>query len=387
MIYSKFIRKSSEPIFTEFAGINRLRKDKLSFSYIDNAILLPKKGKLSAGVATYEGSFIPSSSFNGNDEREPYKGTFLVDNSLAIYVGCFYSVWGHAFLDNLRRLWFLHTPEAKLMIENGAKLVYLCHMDGYMTDSFKSLVRMADINPDLFVQITSPTQIKTLVYPDASFCFADNASFHREHVCLIERILNKIPSVEVPPKIYFTRTALPSTIWREYGEYKIESVFANLGYKIYSPEKLSLQEQLTLMKNCTHFAATEGSVAHNSIFCKPHTNIAIIRKADYINEYQLSINEMRDLKVSYIDAHHTVPPYTNSVLVGPFYLCITKELEKFVGHNICHLPYWCLPSYWWYVIRRNRFFARYISNRRFIHNIEMYFRNRYYHINDNIREL
>ena len=158
-----------------------------------------------------------------------------------------------------------------------------------------------------------------------------------------------------------------------------------MGYAIFCPEKLTLDEQLLLLKNCREFVAAEGSIAHNSIFCQPGTRITILRKADYVNNYQLAINEMRSLDVTYVDIHHSVPPYPKSITIGPFYLCVTQNLERFVGRRIPHLPYWMLPSYWWFVVRRIAWMERYISNRKFVRRIEFALWDKHMRANDGIR--
>ena len=103
-----------------------------------------------------------------------------------------------------------------------------------------------------------------------------------------------------------------------------------------------------MLNQCKSFAATEGSVAHLSLFCPPKTNVVIINKAVYLNFHQVMINEYADLNVTYIEAHHSIKAHHEHPWWGPFYLCITRNLENYVGHPIPHLPHWLLPSYWEY---------------------------------------
>lgn len=135
--------------------------------------------------------------------------------------------------------------------------------------------------------------------------------------------------------------------FREFWEKSIERVFKKLGYRIIYPESLSVDDQITLLNNCKYFAATEGSISHSSIFCKPRTSVVIIRKSHLVYSYQLSINEMADLNVTYIDAHRSANLNKAVPYYGPFYLCINRNLERYVGHKILHLPYWLDPM--WYV--------------------------------------
>lgn len=357
----------------------------LGYQTLHDAFIVPSDGFNRAGVCTSAKEFIPSSSFSGGEQRTVAFETFRRVEESAIYVGCLYSVWGHAFLDNLRRLWFLTSVEGKDLIAAGVHLVYVNHYRSAPGDNFWKLVRMLGLPVERFELVDECTQFSTLYLPDASFCYAENASFTKEHNDLIEQILAQVPVDSRFENVYFSRACLGNQQWRDYGEYKIERVFKKLGYSIFCPEKLSLEEQLLLLKNCKKFAAAEGSVAHNSIFCRMGTKVVILRKADYVNEYQLAINEMRSLDVTYVDVHHSVPPYPNSIMIGPFYLYITKELQRFAGFYIPHLTYWMMPSYWWYVIRRIPWVERHFSNRRIVHRIEYSLWSKHMHANDEIR--
>ena len=292
--------------------------------------------------------------------------------------------WGHWFTDNISRLWFLSSDEARNAICQGAKIVYTGLFVGQLSDRFKHLLGMAGISADDWIEVKEPTRFKRLLLPDVTFCYADNASFSKRHLEIIDRILAKVPDGVEVDKIYFTRSSIPANLWREYGEYQIEQTFRRMGYLVVSPEKLSLEELFSLLKHCRYFAATEGSVAHNAVFCQPGTHVTIIRKADYFNLHQFSINQMRQLDVTYVDAFHSMTPYKQDTMTyGPFYLYATKEWQSFVGHFVLHLPYWIMPSYWWFVLRRRPFVEKFIANRKIVHRLEdMYAFHNYVYVPD-----
>lgn len=366
-------------------SVIRYTSEHLSFKVLHDAYVLPSDGSNRAGLCTSEKEFISSSSFSGGETREISFEDYKLVDSTAIYVGCFYSVWGHAFLDCLRRVWFLSSEEGKRLMANGVRLVYVNHYQNAPGENFWRLLRMLDLPVERFELIDEVTQFRTIYLPDSSFCYAEGATFSLEHNHLIERILDKVPFDNHYEKVYFSRACLRTQQWREYGEFKIERVFHRLGYSIFCPEKLTLDQQLLLLKNCRCFVAAEGSIAHNSIFCSAGTKVIILRKADYVNEYQLAINEMRSLDVTYVDIHHSVPPYPNSIMIGPFYLYITDELLRFAKINKPHLPYWLLPSYWWYILRRYPLMEKYLSNRKIIRRIEYAIWDKHMHSNDKIR--
>lgn len=142
------------------------------------------------------------------------------------------------------------------------------------------------------------------------------------------------------------------------------------GYFVIHPELHSLADQIALVDKCLYLATTEGSVSHLAVFCKSGTSLVIIRKADYINTYQVAINEVADLKVTYIDAHHSHVADERWPWSGPFYLCTTTYLHNYFGKN----PFWVPPClhcmYWWYRLRQTKWMQQYVSNRHIIKKIE-----------------
>ena len=345
----------------------------------EDAFVLPHEDALVAGVATSSGAFIPSTGLDGNEQRTFDRKNYVRRDIDAIYMGCFHWVWGHYLTDNIKRFWFLYTKECKLLLEQGALLVFTCVCNKDITDNGRLIFGMADVDASQLHLVKEPTQFRRLYVPDSSFVHSELTKdssgeryFTKEYVQTIERIKQKIESSVIKDKIYFSRTGLNSNFLRETGEWEIERVFRKKGYEIIRPETLPLKDQLSLLANCTHFAATEGSIAHNAIFCKPHTSVEIIRKADYVNYYQLVINEVADLDVTYIDAHHTTPPYgDNHVWFGPFYMCVTSYLKRWSQLNICYVPYFFKATYWWYQLRRTSFIAKWIANRNIVHRWEL----------------
>ena len=149
-------------------------------------------------------------------------------------------------------------------------------------------------------------------------------------------------------RVYLTRVRLDKSGKTEIGEKEIVRAFEKEGFEVVSPEQLNICDQIRLMNDCSHLVATEGSVAHLSVFCKPKTNVVILCKANYENGYQEVINDYADLNVTYIESHKSIMASKEAPWGGPFYLCITKYLENYLGRHIPHVPYWLNPSYWKY---------------------------------------
>ena len=274
----------------------------------------------------------------------------VVEHKKAVFLGFLLTIFGHSYTDNLRKLWFLETNTYKTLLSEGASLVYTTNGNCPLPEPVVEILKLSGFDITQAYHIKELTQFDEIYIPDNCFIASDYGRLYcDEYIEAINRIKNSIPNgMAWGEKIYFSRVKYSKDRKKEYGEKAIESVFRKLGYTIVYPEEFSVIEQIQMLKQCKLFAATEGSVAHLSLFCPPKTKVVIINKAVYLNFHQVMINEYADLDVTYIEAHHSIKAHREYPWWGPFYLFINRNLERYVGHPIPHLPYWALPSYWEY---------------------------------------
>lgn len=272
------------------------------------------------------------------------------ENERVIYLGFLVTVFGHSFTDDLRKLWFLHTDECKRLVADGWRLVFTTSWNRPLPDYLIEVFQMAGFDLSSAEQIKIITKFDKVCIPDNSIIDEGwGRSYCAEYIRAIETIKSRVPhSSKRYSKLYFTRSHFSQSSKKEYGEKTIEREFKKRGYYIVFPEEHSIVEQIQMVQNCDCFAATEGSVAHLSLFCRPGTQVTIINKANYLNFHQVMINEYADLNVTYIEAHHSSKVDLLHPWWGPFYLCVNGFLERYFRHPILHLPYWALPSYWEY---------------------------------------
>lgn len=278
------------------------------------------------------------------------------EHKKVIFLGFLLTGFGHSYTDDLRKLWFLKTDQCSSLINDGYELVYTTSWNKKIPSSVLDVFQLAGICIREAYHITRLSRFDEIIVPDNCFRATDYGRvYSREYECMIDTIKRTIPYLDKPfQKVYFTRTSFTRDSVKEYGEAGIESVFRNLGYRIVVPEDYSVIEQIQMARGCDFFAATDGSVAHMSLFCRPGANVVIINKANYLNFHQVMINEFADLNVTYIEAHHSSMANKDYPWWGPFYLCINHYLESFVGNTISHHPYWAMFSYWKY--SRNLFY-------------------------------
>lgn len=309
----------------------------LAYTIVDDGFVLPYRGTLpyeiTGGVITKDKKFIQQSSVNETiggsysfEEEEIKKSDKTV-----IYMGMFLPVWGHCLTDCIKKIWFLYTQEGMALLNQGAELIYV-NIYETLPKPFQDFLELCIPNYKI-VSVREITQYKKIYIPDDSL-FRDAQGilyYTKQHSDMLKQVLQNFISCKIQTyeKIYFSRSAIH--VGKDYGEKRIEDVFKYLGYIIIYPEKLSFQEQVTLLQHCTHFASTEGSVSHNSMFCRPGTKVCIIRKCSYLNEYQFMINQMASLDVTYIDSHLSICIDKSNKWLGPFFLYVNNNLLRYAG--------------------------------------------------------
>lgn len=352
-----YIYPEMDSITRKEAAVNRFLDKELSYQSFENAFVLPSKdlwkdGKCFGGVVTKDGDFVESSAWHEGKRCDKYsfeEKAAITREETVIYMGFYNPCWGHAITDNLKKLWFLKTAEYQELRKNGAKLICLTIDNQPMPSYIHRLFQLADVDLSSFELITGLSRFKRVIIPDNSF-IADNGqryftNQYRETISTIKRNA-QVGETQYPKKLYFTRTQLKSN--RDIGEKSIEKVFKKKGYTIVAPEQHCVDDQIQMLMHCNSFAATEGSISHNAVFCNFGTEVVIIRKCNDVNKYQMAVNEVADVNVTYIDAHHSSKAPKNAPWVGPFYMYINSKVEEYFGGRIIHFPRELSLSWWLY---------------------------------------
>ena len=319
---------------------NHFCEGKLKVPKLQNAILVPPGTVSIGGGIWYDGCYHPDSMlhrgwFDDTSLQEPMQWD---DQPFDVfYLGMFCNCWGHCLTDGLKHVWPFVKGYCDTLLKNGVKLVYLTTgLREELPGNFWSCLRLLGVPTDNVMHIIHPTRFRTVLLPEPSFFLSDSAGrqFTQEYVDTIDYIVS-VCGVERSQKpsrrVYFTRSAW-QTEKADCGERIVARAFERTGYEIVSPECMTFKEQVRLMQSCSDFAVTEGSCAHNAVFMRPHQKMTILRKANYINGYQLPINDLRSLDVTYLDVHWShLLAHPSAPWRGPFFLWVNQRLATFLG--------------------------------------------------------
>lgn len=356
-----YVSKSSAKRLYDTFRHSGLIDTTLSHEMVDNGIILPFVigGLFDAmgGVEREDGTFVKSSVFDWRMHGDYEYNNVISSTDKVIFISFIHKCWGHVITDAIKRLWFIHTHEYAKLKSEGYRLAYISYPD-IRKDEYSYIHRVfqlcgADLNDMIYVN--QPTRFAQVVVPDCSYIqYADYDNCTKEFVGLIERMKSNIKIEDIPSpyeKIYLTRTKIKSE--KDFGEAAVEQLFREKGYEIISPETLSVDSQISIMMKAKHIVATEGSIAHTMMFANRQCKCTVLRKADYINKYQILIAKVFLKNFTYIDANHSVYSRGSRKEDGPFYISPTKHLMNFLGLHICYRPAILSPGFWAYFIKQN----------------------------------
>lgn len=254
-------------------------------------------------------------------------------NEDVIYLGDIVDCWGHFITDALSKLWVWDTVAFKSLMDKGVKVV--CTIS-YKTvnqcpTSLRQVLKLAGVDCEVEIVQTS-TQYRKVYIPDNSL-FMKNKRRHYtlEYKKVVDKIIAQVPVDQRYTrydKIYLSRTHFINKN-ADFGEKPIEKIFKSLGFHIIHPQEYSFFDQIAMLQSAKTVVSTAGSLAHNSVFCKEGTDVIILRKVFASQDYQQMINEVKNLNVTYIDAHLSLFVNDNPGL-GPFFLYVNDNLVRFV---------------------------------------------------------
>lgn len=310
------------------------------------------KDKYGGGVLTEKNIMVQNSGvheFINNEAYEYTEDEVAVRDENALYIGCLHSCWGHLFTDGFAKLWYLRTEECKNFINGGGKIVYTTVNNKPLPEYAYKLFEIAGVSLIDFEQIFEITRFKSIYIPDNCF-YLQKEPFERmftdEYLMLIDNIRMKYTnsSEDFPKKIYLSRTK-NSKKHRDYGEIEIEKFMQKSGYTIIYPEDHTIDRQISFLANCEAVAATEGSISLNSVFCRPETELLVLKKGAYTNGYQAAVADAAQLSVKYVEANKSIYNNKSEPWAGPFYVLVNKQLRQAVG-DIGGKKYYLHHKYW-----------------------------------------
>lgn len=183
---------------------------------------------------------------------------------------------------------------------------------------------------------------ESILVPDLSYI--PGVNLYPEYSMTFQQIVKTLypdPIEGYPENIYLSRKHLARKQHNiEIGEYLIEKIFEKNGFYIMYPEEISLSEQLAYYRSCKCLASSNGTIAHNILWCAYGTKQIIINRFEGYNSHQLMINERLHTEIKNIDCYISGSSHANCLFT------LSKDMREFCinEHWIFKKNYLCE---WW----------------------------------------
>ncbi len=320
----------------------RFTDKKLEVKVIERGIILPAQktdGTWKGGVCDNDFNFI--AGFTRTDPVSKKRGerfatvesSYTIDRKeLAqldedvIFGGSLIGHFGHFMLECWSRLYFVIK-----FSELPLKVLFLTTSHGGYQSWFDDFFRLMGIDKERIVYVDKPIQCRSIIVPEQSAYTP--VSFAKEFLIPYQTIkAHVVPNNH--KKLYLTRTefeADDSIGVHCYNEKYFEDFFVARGFEAISPEKFSVDEQISLIMGADEIAATIGTLTHWAMFCKPDTKFVMLNRTDsHISSYQCMINEAFSVKNFYVVDISRNFMHANRT-VGVIMLGSNKYWKKFVA--------------------------------------------------------
>lgn len=354
---NKYVDQKALPDLIRQEEFNHVLDRKLSIRTFKNAVVVPRHWDGTAGAMYGNDGELVSESNIYDKPASKYDGDAEYCDYDVLFLGAIFSTWGHCITDFLGRLWPLLSCE-----HCALRVVFVrTNSSGRMPDNYYALLKALGVEKERAFEVQVPTRFKSVTFPDPSFFFCLPQRLRgctKEYTNTVNAICSyyagKAPPV-VGEAIYLSRSKW-SGGRSDFGEENIERVFRQcLGCRVLHPESMTFTDMFSVLWNCKLLVATDGSIGHNSLFVKPGTKVVFIRKIAHANGFQPVVSQIKELDVTYVDAHWScLLANPKEPWFGPFFLLVNKRLAEFLQ---------CKPRYLEAVLPFLRCFLVYVPRR------------------------
>lgn len=263
--------------------------------------LLPASYGVMDGVVSLPHNLVHAED---GDRVLTYDGEVTALDGTYLFLGQAHIHFGHFLLEGLSRLWALNLLPAPLR-DTIRVLVYEPHLRPFAT----ALLERLGIGPERIVHANSALQVEHLIVPETAM--RTHHWIRPQMLSVWDRMAGEAETpANSPTHVFLSRPPGSNRDVENLAE--IESLFAEHGYAVVYPGRLSIAEQITLMRGASHVAGLVGSQTYLCMFQKPGgTNLFMAPRNFFLVD---------DALISTMRRHHM------SVVLG-------SQIDKRTGAN------------------------------------------------------
>lgn len=355
--------------------MNTLKKDnRLNVLEYEHGIVLPQKivpnGPLwgLGGVCDAENCFSEVSSYDGGWATQGGYYDWIEEEYCdedVVYIGLFFTHWGHFLIDLSGRMWFLQQLAKS---RNDFKVAFIGDED--IKGNYLAFFNLLGVKEEQLLRIQRPTRFNRVLVPELAFrsCkwYTDEfVNMLDEMSDVVMKNEKKYSSLQNVDKVYFTRKKFAKAIQVEFGEGYFEACLTENGYEAIAPETLSLEEQIYLWNHANEIVCINGTIPLNVMFSKNFKmKLIVLNKTSIFHENPYILFKMRGVSANFIDIYkEPLKTYPKSLGRGPFLLWPSEQFDKFCVDNKFSVPVSNSERYWYFVWQQVRYYWRIIMTK------------------------
>lgn len=330
--------KKAEWLKKMYATPMPLRQD-LSVWQGENATVLPLRetrgeGLLfgRGGVLDRDGNYVPLSGFDTRIWHDyPHEEPVYRDEKV-VYCGYLVNHWGHFLVEAVNRLWYALKADPSI-----DKYVFFVDENEERTvkGNYKEFFQLLKIWDKLEI-INKPTTYREMLIPELSFfCMRYYSQAYLDIFDTVCRNAVVDPAWKPMDKIYFTRSSFAKGNDFDFGLDSLDNFFSNNGFTPLAPETVTLSQMIYYLHNASEIATISGSVHHNMLFAPSGTKLTIVERLIINDDHQVSINRVKQLQVTSIDANFHLYPVDTC---GPYVVGCNQILERYIAEQNMNPP-------------------------------------------------
>lgn len=279
------------------------------------------------GVLDQEGHYVPLSGFETRIYHAyPFENPVYKDEKV-VYCGYLVNHWGHFLVEAVTRLWYVLEQDPTI---DRYVFFFDENLEREIKGNYKEFFELLKIWDKVEV-VNTPTTYREVIVPEpAFFCmryyspkFLEMFDFMVSNV----QIDSSWPTYE---KIFFTRSSFAKDNNYDFGLEALDSFYRNNGFHLLAPETVTLSQMIHMIRSASQIATISGSVHHNMLFGKNGQKLTIIERLIINDDHQVSINMLKELDVTPVDANFHLYPVDTC---GPYVVGCNHILEKYTSSS------------------------------------------------------
>jgi len=287
---------------------------------IDNGLIVPipddtdQMQPLNCGVLDDKGEVVDHAiTWRNNTQfslppRTPLPSEITEIGGTVMFGGLMFGHFGHFLVETTARLWAYEQVQDKI-----DAIVFVPKVQrnvNHVLNTYAPFMRLLGIEAPLF-NIQKPARYDRVLVPQQGFgMFGMIEGLPAYRQFMRDRMGLKIAD-DGARKLYVSRSALPHQRGGLLGEERIEEHLTAEGYRVFHPQKHSLDEQLAAYKSADFIISPDGSPLHMAaLVAKPTAKIAVIaRRPDVAHQFELQFRAFCGIETVTIDAltKHWIP--------------------------------------------------------------------------------